>query len=67
MGRYESENMVGDNESAYIVGSAPKVKRVTLLVDTDTNWTSADLTPAEARALAELLLRHADRAEGKTG
>lgn len=66
MGRYESEKMVGDNESAYIVGSAPKVKRVTLLVDTDTDWTSADLTPDEARKVAALLLKHADRAEGRT-
>jgi hypothetical protein len=47
------------------VGSAPKSKVVALWAEDDTDPGSAEMAPSEARALAALLLKHADRAEGK--
>lgn len=49
------------------VGSAPQAELVWMYVHEEGCESAAtEMTPAEARALAELLLKHADRAEGKT-
>lgn len=47
----------------------PRTLGLVRMVSKDEDGVSScvDIRPAEARALAELLLRHADRAEGKTG
>lgn len=63
---FKSEEMCSERGDELAVGSTTKAKAVAIGIESDTDAVSVDLTPSEARALAALLLKHADRAEGKT-
>lgn len=66
MERFEHEEICPDRGGELSVGSAPVARVVSVLTEEDGGETAGiEMAPAEARALAALLLKHADRAEGR--
>lgn len=65
MDKFEHEDMHTEREQTATVGSTPAQQIVALWVDNDGDCGCAEMKPAEARVLAALLLKHADRAEGR--
>lgn len=54
-----------DGEGSVTVGSSPANGMVSVEVSGDEGGWCEEFTPAKARELGALLLKHADRAEGK--
>lgn len=66
MEMFKQEELQTGSEQLMTVGSARGNSQIIALwVEDNGECVSAEMTPTEARALAALLLKHADRAEGK--
>lgn len=62
---FEHEELEPERGGEFSVGSAENT--VSLMTEEDSAEVAAlEMEPAEARALAALLVKHADRAEGKS-
>lgn len=64
MEKFEHDGMRPERGGELTVGSAPQAKVVAIWVEDEDESDGAEMSPTEARALAALLLKHADRAEG---